>query len=594
MAHGVGELAAVRPTYVPTGKGYRDSITTVQLGRLSSTSLAPASGNRTPCTTSVFVMTTRRHFTSCTFAFLPYTTSTIPGITGCSISANLSIPFILLFALELGVAGSRHIHRRTLTDTLFSLTFIRAIQRWRTANDPMYTHNMFYYACGIFFSAANVLTSRLLHFIMLAILALRMHLHLWQIDQQVHSSDDLVSSSALLEFELCKRQLMSGSRRRIEVAGIGLSDARNSNDSEHKAFGRIPPTPVHSIWITETEYLSDTDIAAATSLQTYTMDDSCTTSTYATYDYACSLQEEWTFLLGSRWTKVKGLYIITRFMPFVILATNLYLNFTPTENANKCQTLINIDLSFGLISATCSEAFFALRTYVLWNNNRFVLAAMLTGFLPKLVLDASVRVSSQDPLVLALRLMPPHHMQPARSRVSQVAQAVPTSTSRLFSCLRFNWSWRTANGPMYTVLIKHNIFYYACGLFFSAVNVLTSLLLEYQYHSMFQDLQLIILAILALRMHLHLWQIEEHTAHRVKLELCEVVIFGIRALQEECSASRLWVGAPTVSGGHNQHKHSPPSRLPLAIKMRSEQYQPKSQVPRQPPGRQMMESTTDH
>ncbi|KAG0696717.1 hypothetical protein DFH29DRAFT_949818 [Suillus ampliporus] len=233
------------------------------------------------------------------------------------------------------------------------------------------------------------------------------------------------------------------------------------------------------------EYLSDTDIAEATSLQTYTV------PSMATF--------WWTFLLGSRWTKVKGLYIITRFMPFLVLATNLY-------HRQKCQTLINMDLSFGLISATCSEVFFVLRTYVLWNNNRFVLAAMLTGFLvssmpslyPKLVLDASARVSSQDPLVLALRLMPPHHVRTlllvgvltaftnrlsAFTDTSAVTGITGCSSSTnlyipFILLFALQLAWRMASGPMYTALIKHNIFYYACGLFFSAVNVLTSLLLE--------------------------------------------------------------------------------------------------------------------
>ncbi|KAG0698827.1 hypothetical protein DFH29DRAFT_81585 [Suillus ampliporus] len=265
----------------------------------------------------------------------------------------------------------------------------------------------------------------------------------------------------------------------------------------------------------QAEYLSDTDIAAATSLQTYTY--ICTSmATFWTYDYAWSLQEEWTFLLGSRWTKVKGLYIITRFMPFLVIATNLYLNFTPTENTNKCQTLINMDLSFGIISATCSEAFFVLRTYVLWNNNKFVLAAMLTGFL-------GVLAGSIGTCFTAYNATAPY----ATSAVPGITGC--SSSANLYipfillfalqlglfslTLIRAIQNWRTANGTMYTVLIKHNIFYYACGLLFSAVNVLTLLLLEYQYRSMLQDLQFIILAILALRMHLYLWQIEHHTAH---------------------------------------------------------------------------------
>ncbi|KAG2351949.1 hypothetical protein BDR07DRAFT_1440545, partial [Suillus spraguei] len=82
-------------------------------------------------------------------------TSTIPGITGCYTSYNLFVPFLLLFIIELG---------------LMSLTLTHAIQSWWMA-------------------------SGLYQFIILAILTLRMHLHLWQVDQQVHNMDALVCIS---------------------------------------------------------------------------------------------------------------------------------------------------------------------------------------------------------------------------------------------------------------------------------------------------------------------------------------------------------------------------------------------------------------
>lgn len=67
------------------------------------------------------------------------------------------------------------------------------------------------------------------------------------------------------------------------------------------------------------------------------------------------------------------------------------------------------------------------------------------------------------------------------------------------------------NGRLYTILVKSNIFYYSCSMFLSAVNVFTSRYLHYEYHVMFQDYQSIILAILALRMHLHIWQIDQQS-----------------------------------------------------------------------------------
>ncbi|KAG1760940.1 hypothetical protein EDD22DRAFT_898931 [Suillus occidentalis] len=127
------------------------------------------------------------------------------------------------------------------------------------------------------------------------------------------------------------------------------------------------------------EYSSD-DIAAARSLQIAT-----------TYDYACSLHEEWTFLLQPPWSKVKGLYIVARYIPFAFLIANLYMSFTPNENPGKCQVLGNIGSVFGIASVMFSECFFILRTYALWNNNRIVLVAMLSTFF--IVFVSSVGIS---------------------------------------------------------------------------------------------------------------------------------------------------------------------------------------------------------
>ncbi|KAG1840617.1 hypothetical protein F4604DRAFT_1961346 [Suillus subluteus] len=68
-------------------------------------------------------------------------------------------------------------------------------------------------------------------------------------------------------------------------------------------------------------------------------------------------------------------------------------------------------------------------------------------------------------------------------------------------------SWRSAKSPLYAMLVKHNIFYHVCGLLFSAVNVLLPMLLldMYSVYSSFEGLQVLFFAILATRMHLHLW-----------------------------------------------------------------------------------------
>ncbi|KAG2078162.1 hypothetical protein BDR04DRAFT_451729 [Suillus decipiens] len=108
-------------------------------------------------------------------------------------------------------------------------------------------------------------------------------------------------------------------------------------------------------------------------------------TTFWCYDYACTLHEEWTFLLRSDWSKVKGLYIVTRYLPFSFLAVVLWMSFNTNENPGKCWVLIILDSGLGIALVFLSECFFMLRTYVLWNNNRILLAAMLSTFFAFLV-----------------------------------------------------------------------------------------------------------------------------------------------------------------------------------------------------------------
>ncbi|KAG2124625.1 hypothetical protein DEU56DRAFT_983545 [Suillus clintonianus] len=234
-------------------------------------------------------------------------------------------------------------------------------------------------------------------------------------------------------------------------------------------------------------------------------------ATFWTYDYAHSVCEEWTLLLHSRWTKVKGLYIITRHVPFVILAIELYQQLTPNENLDKCRMSLNLYSLFGIISVACSELFFILRTYALWNNNRIVLAVMLFAFLA--VLAACIVVG----------FVTIGASQVTTSAITGITGCYQTSTNLSFiqflllfvfqlglsslTLVRAIQSWRTNNGPLYAILVKHNIFYYASVL--SAVNVLVLILFsDSVYRSVLQNFEFLILAILATRMHLHLWQID--------------------------------------------------------------------------------------
>jgi hypothetical protein len=111
----------------------------------------------------VFSPSSRRLITTHSLSIVTVETSAIPGITGCyetSGAFGLFLPFLLLFAFELGASLGEHIHRSVLnyvSQGLASLTVVCAIQSWRTTSNRLLTvlltHNVFYYACGLCESA---------------------------------------------------------------------------------------------------------------------------------------------------------------------------------------------------------------------------------------------------------------------------------------------------------------------------------------------------------------------------------------------------------------------------------------------------------
>ncbi|KAG1734172.1 hypothetical protein EDB19DRAFT_1174939 [Suillus lakei] len=255
------------------------------------------------------------------------------------------------------------------------------------------------------------------------------------------------------------------------------------------------PLPSISIHRMDSKYSADV-VAAAKSLQIFTYI-YASMATFWTYDYACSIREEGIFLLCSRRNRVKFLYVVTRYVPFLLFAAHLYLNFAPDETSNTCQFVNNICSTFSLISIVCSECFFILRTYALWNNDKIVLAAMLSTF-------AAVIIGSMVALFSATATAPFETssilgITGCYQSSGSVGLFIPflllfglelMIISLTLTCAIRNW--RTTNNRLYVVILKHNVFYYACGLFFSTVNVLTSLLLDYAYSGMFQDFQFII------------------------------------------------------------------------------------------------------
>ncbi|KAG1842734.1 hypothetical protein DFJ58DRAFT_731893 [Suillus subalutaceus] len=140
-------------------------------------------------------------------------------------------------------------------------------------------------------------------------------------------------------------------------------------------------------------------------------------------------------------------------------------------------------------------------------SQTFVVASIGVAFAAT---GPAARVTSAIPGITGLL---PEVRPVSRSLVPILLLSVFELGLMTLTLIRAIQSWRINPSRLYVVLVNHNIFYYACGLLFSITNIFTLLLLQYAYHTLFYDFQFVMLAILATRMHLHLWQMNQH-AHR--------------------------------------------------------------------------------
>ncbi|KAG2124062.1 hypothetical protein DEU56DRAFT_759839, partial [Suillus clintonianus] len=232
----------------------------------------------------------------------------------------------------------------------------------------------------------------------------------------------------------------------------------------------------------EMEYSAD-DIAAAEIMQ------------YLALSYASDIlaSPKWKFLLQSRWSMVKALYIIARYVPFVLITVDVYLNFTPNENPNKCRIMIIV-----------YSGFFVLRTYALWNSNRTVLVGSLSTVLAIVVTSITLRFTTvvTSPGITGCYWT----SRSVQYFMSFVLLFVFQLGLVSLTLIRVIQSWRSAKSKLHAVLVKHYIFYYACGLFFSALNVIMPVI--FSVHILYHTRRVFILANLATRMHLDLWHID--------------------------------------------------------------------------------------
>ncbi|KAH7907650.1 hypothetical protein BJ138DRAFT_1159583 [Hygrophoropsis aurantiaca] len=240
------------------------------------------------------------------------------------------------------------------------------------------------------------------------------------------------------------------------------------------------------------------------------------------YDYCLTFSDEIAFLYKSDRGKFKVFYIITRYLPFLVLAIHLYTYLGHGASTSVCSHLYMIDFGLSALSVACSLWMFILRAYALWGRSRKVLLFMTGTFV--IIVIAVIAVSTL--FKSASKILPPP--TPAVTGCNVEGENHNTFFTfvlliayeleiLLLSLARAVKQHRESRSQLFKVLVHHSIFHFIFAIVFSLANILALLLFTGPAEGVLEVLQSSMHALVVTRMQHQLWQ-----TNRIQVDGAEV------------------------------------------------------------------------
>ncbi|KIJ11078.1 hypothetical protein PAXINDRAFT_15975 [Paxillus involutus ATCC 200175] len=98
------------------------------------------------------------------------------------------------------------------------------------------------------------------------------------------------------------------------------------------------------------------------------------------YEYAITFDDEITFLRDSKWSIVKVLYLVCRYLMFPFLITNTFHLLQRGLTLEECEAYSQFDFFAGATIIYCADLMFLVRTYALWHRSRAALIIIIVNF----------------------------------------------------------------------------------------------------------------------------------------------------------------------------------------------------------------------
>ncbi|KAG1887381.1 hypothetical protein F4604DRAFT_1900253 [Suillus subluteus] len=233
------------------------------------------------------------------------------------------------------------------------------------------------------------------------------------------------------------------------------------------------------------------------------------------YDFALTLDKDVAFMLDAPWRIPKLTYLTCRYLPFALIVTDMFRILQLGLSLKSCTSFFAFNTYVGGIILLCAESLFMQRVLAVTGRRWLIACCNVVLFLVPLVVtlilynSSSTIVQSPIPKVASCYSSKQSHIV-----IVAYGLLVIVEIEILSFMLYQSWKLYREHGndlPLVRVLVRHNMFYFACGLLFSTMAVVAAVALLASYADAVSDLQFVIHGILATRMHRELYNTAHHT-----------------------------------------------------------------------------------
>ncbi|KAG1727498.1 hypothetical protein EDB19DRAFT_194437 [Suillus lakei] len=248
--------------------------------------------------------------------------------------------------------------------------------------------------------------------------------------------------------------------------------------------------------------------------------------TIVVYDVVTHLDDEIDYLGRPRSNFVKVVFILCRYLPFIIGALRIYdVVGQRYIDDNTCLVLLRSSIWFSFLQMACVEFIFILRAYALWGCSKRVLFYLLAAYLAVCVTDITSLQIYTGAFPVG-RSNPSFYSWFAHCHTDACyGQANPGASWLLVSFValisleiglfgmsmyRVLSQYRAASGQLLKSLIRNNIVYFGASVALNILNIVAILLIPIVTWptGIMEIVQILFQGLLATRMQLDLWAVD--------------------------------------------------------------------------------------